>query len=99
MPDVKVTPNNVWPQATSSTVEDGDQTYENIPVLYESNTPATLTIRKEEYPNGVTVLNEETPPINQDPITLPADITSGTSQQIDIVFDSGWPSGRVVLFV
>ena len=93
----EVHPDGPWPVAKTATVRCGDGTYKSVPIIRIIMTPANLTVRKEEYPTGVILLNEIPPPENQEPITLPAQ-QSPEDLPVDVQRNAGWPSGSVVLF-
>ncbi len=94
---VEVHPDGPWPVAKVATVMFGEETIKNVPIVRIELTPATLTVRKEEYPMGVVILNEIPPPENQEPITLPTK-QSPEDIPVDVQRNAGWPSGSVVLF-
>jgi hypothetical protein len=94
----KITPSESWLSARVGTVVEGGRTHENVPIVQITMTPATVTVRKSDYPSGVILINENTRPSDISEIELPLEYTQSNIKQIHIVENIGWPCGVVVLF-
>jgi hypothetical protein len=95
----EVTPNGLWPLAQTANVEEGGSIHEGIPIEQIPWTPARLTIRKEQYPIGVVLLNEINFPAYGGTIQLDVKTIAGADfGDVDIIENAGWPHGTVVLF-
>jgi hypothetical protein len=98
-PTANVTPDALWPLAQTATVEEGGNTHSGIPIEQIPWTPAKITIRKEQYPVGVVLLNEINFPAYGGTIRLDLKTIRGTDfGDVDIIENAGWPHGTVVLF-
>lgn len=99
MATAKVTPNGMWTDATFGEVEGskGKKTT-NIPIVFIPMCPANPTINKNEFPNGVVILNDHPKPFNAGTIMLNEHRSSASTTQIDIGHNVAWPTGKVVLW-
>lgn len=98
MTNGEITPNTLWPNAVTGKVVVEGKTYHNVPILRVLWTPATITIRKDQYPDGLIILNENPVPNYVSPITLPTQSVKKSTINIDVTENVGWPNGSVVLF-
>ena len=93
-----IIPYTLWPKTEFAKIEGGMQPQERVPVLRIFWTPATLRIKKEQYPNGIVILSEIPLPNNADPIILPIQEIEEDQIEITVKKDQSWPYGEVVLF-
>ncbi|UCF07227.1 MAG: hypothetical protein JSW28_06120 [Thermoplasmata archaeon] len=112
MPDeADVTPiDNKWPKARKATViikketPGPQQVYNDVDILNIPWTPASIAIDKTRYPKGVVILNEITPPDDQSTITTKDKstfnfkISGDNSETVNIIRNSGWPCGEIILW-
>jgi hypothetical protein len=78
----------------------------NVPINRITQTPATLIIRKDEYPNGKIIFNEELAPCDPNPIdtqhqgNIQVILVPPNQDEVlvDIPMNVGWPSGVIVLW-
>lgn len=98
MGGLQIIPYTLWPNAEFARIEGAKQPQERVPVLRIFWTPATLRIKKEQYPNGIVILSEIPLPNDAYPITLPIQETEQDNIDITIEKDQSWPYGKVVLF-
>ncbi len=105
MTDADVTPNGNWDQAKDAMVQViGSVMVNKVPIIVVPWTPAQITIKKKDFPNGVVILNEIDRPNDQDPIRtavkpeLNLRKSNNESEDVPIIFNSGWPSGEIVLW-
>ncbi len=94
----RATPNRPWPNADVCEVAEGGTSHSDIPILRIIWTPATITIRRSQYPDGVVILNDNAIPTYSGSIELPLKETNNDEEEIPVVFNGGWPNGHIVLF-
>ena len=112
MPDeADATPtDNIWPQAEAIKVvvekpNGSQQTHNDVKKITMPWTPGGVTVDKREFPKGVLVLNEITPPNDQSTIStkdpqnnLKFTISRDNTRYVHVLFNSGWPSGEIILW-
>jgi hypothetical protein len=103
--EADLTPNGVWRVARTATVNvKGGVPLPNIPIIQVLVTGAAITIRKNQFPNGVVILNELPRPNHnntertQGNPTFNLKISPNTSEYVNIVYNSGWPGGEIILW-
>jgi hypothetical protein len=94
----KATPNRPWPNADVCEVAEGETSHTDIPILRIIWTPATITIRRSQYPDGVVILNDNAIPTYSGSIDLPLKETRKDEEEIPVTYNGGWPNGHIVLF-
>ena len=109
MPDADVTPNGNWDVAQDAAVQViGGALTNGVPIIVVPWTPADITIKQRDFPNGVVILNEtvyaanhaSTESTSGNP-TFNLKIEPRTTPRIpvNIIENAGWPSGEVILCV
>lgn len=100
MENVFVTPNTLWSMATNCKVEQepGKKCLgESIPIVIIRITPDKVTVKREEFPDGVVILNEEPLPNSTEPTELVLWPPKTEEEEVPIG-EIGHPRGVVVLF-
>lgn len=101
----KIYPNDAWENATEAGIvidEIGFETKTPIPIERIRWTPAWVTVRSEQFPMGVVILNEADPDNseNREPINLPViPSIEDEIKNVTICKNSTWPTGVATLFL
>jgi hypothetical protein len=97
---VTVTPDTLWPIAVTGTIDrQGNPPVIIIPIERVRMCPATVTVIRDEYPQGVLLLNDSPPPQGAAPEDFLYIEESGQSVEVEILANVGWPyCNKVVLW-
>ncbi len=110
MPEGEVTPIHPWPIAQVATVVvKGDEgtvlrTEQDVEIIIVPWGDMDIEIDKDDFQNGAIVLNECPCPPTGDTIYTTQNerfkltISATDSETVHVVFNSGWPSGEIVLW-
>ena len=109
MPHGEVTPIHPWPIAQTATVvvKEGNtvlRTEQDVEIIIVPWGEMDITISKNDYRNGAIVLNDCPCPPTSDTIyttqndRLKLTQSAGNSEEVHVPFNSGWPSGEIVLW-
>lgn len=97
--EAEVAPNQPWPEDGTANVTPQPPYLATLPVglPLEHRDEGPITILKSEYPSGLVVIPNVTPP-DQNPAILPMEVSSGDSIEITNSRHIHWPTGIVALF-
>lgn len=85
----------MWPIAVTGTVKwQGNPV---LPIVRVRLCPATVTVTKTEYPEGVILLNDYPPPESVASQDFAYIEEAGESVQVDICANAGWPWCNIVI--
>ncbi|UCD92859.1 MAG: hypothetical protein JSV43_02765 [Methanobacteriota archaeon] len=96
--EAEVAPDQPWPEDGTANVTP-QQPYPStstvgLPLEHRDEGP--ITILKSEYPSGLVIIPNDTPP-DQDPAILPREVSSEDSIEITNSRHIHWPTGIVAL--
>jgi len=96
--DAEVTPNALWPKATSGWVKLHGEPHGILPIVVIRVCPATVKVQREQYPTGVVIFNDYPLPHNAIPKELDVLVFAQDEKDVDIQGIGNEPYGVVVLF-
>jgi hypothetical protein len=93
---VEVTPNGIWPIATAGLVK--HQGERVLPIVRILMCPAIVTVYRTEFPEGVILCNDYPPPNNMKTYLFRTVLGTGSSEEVILTNNAGWPWCNKVLF-